>query len=283
MATLMRSANTLNRGVLLKSTLQSPQPGTVLWGRICFVVLALVTWQWVATATSMAKTISTPLDTLTALAALLIRADVWWDIWLLVQSAVIGLVICTIVGVLAGLLLSLSNGLYLSASFVIDFLRTVPGLAVIPLGILVLGPTLKLDLMMITLSAIWPILLQTIYAVRQMDRETMDTAKAYKIPAWRRMVFILLPACSPRIATGIRIAATMSLLLAIGTQLIAGSPGLGNRISVYQQSSGYAEMFACIIIAGLLGILINASLKLIEAKSLRWHFLPRRLAARTGA
>jgi len=256
---------------------------SIVIGRIIFVILLLAFWQWVATASPMARTISTPWETLTALFSLLMRAEVWADIGLTVQSALIGLVICIVAGVLIGLALSLRESMYLSASFVIDFLRTVPGLAVIPLGILVFGPTLRLDLLMIVLSAIWPILLQTVYAVRQLDRETLDMARTYRIPAWRRMLFIMLPACSPRIATGIRISATMSLLLAIGTQLIAGSPGLGNRISMYQQNAGYAEMFACIIIAGLLGVLVNAGLKLLEARVLKWHLAPRQNALTTGA
>lgn len=283
MATLTSTATTPTRRISAQQALQTTSAANVLLGRIIFVILVLAVWQWVAIASAMARTISTPWDTLTAFFSLLSRAEVWADIGLTMQSALIGLVICTIAGVLTGLLLSLRDSMYISASFVIDFLRTVPGLAVIPLGILVFGPTLRLDLLMIVLSALWPILLQTVYAVRQLDRETLDTARTYRVPAWRRMMFIMLPACSPRIATGIRISATMSLLLAIGTQLIAGSPGLGNRISMYQQNAGYAEMFACIIMAGLLGILVNASLKLVEARVLRWHLTPRQNALNAGA
>lgn len=252
-------------------------------GRLVFVALLLGVWHWAATSTDMAGTLSTPLETSRAFAELLLRGEVWYDIYLTLQSSLLGLAICTVVGVLIGLLLSLGQHVYGSASFVIDFLRTVPGLAIIPLGILVFGPTLKLDLLMIIFSALWPVLLQTVSAVRQLDREILETVRTYRIPAWRRILFVMLPACSPRIATGIRIAATMSLLLALGTQLIAGSPGLGSRISLYQQNASYADLFACIAIAGVLGILFNAGIRAIEEVSLKWHFVPRRNATEVGA
>lgn len=255
----------------------------VLAGRVVFFALLFGVWHWAATTSHVAGTLSTPFETVRALILLLVRGEVWIDIYLTLQSTLLGIAICTVAGVLTGLVLSLGPNFYGSASFVIDFLRTVPGLAIIPLGILVFGPTLKLDLLMITFSAVWPILLQTVYAVRQLDREILETVKIYKIPAWRRLLFVLLPACSPRIATGIRISATMSLLLALGTQLIAGSPGLGNRISVYQQNSVFPEMFACIIITGLLGIAFNAAVRSLEGVFLKWHYTPRSMALKAGA
>lgn len=255
----------------------------IIAGRMLFLALLLGIWQWAATASHAADSLSTPIQTVIAFFELLFRREIWQDIYLTLQSTLLGLAICTVAGILVGLLLSLGPGIYGSASFLIDFLRTVPGLAIIPLGILVFGPTMKLDLLMIVFSALWPILLQTVSAVRQLDREILETAKTYRIPAWRRLLFVLLPACSPRIITGIRIAASMSLLLSLGTQLIAGSPGLGSRIALYQQNANYAELFACIVIAGLIGILFNGCIRWFEETTLKWHIVPRRNAMELGA
>lgn len=248
-------------------------------GRIVFFGLLFALWHWATTATYLATSVSTPVDTAVALVGLLGDADFWRSVGLTVMSAVTGLVLSVVLGIGTGLVLSIGPNYYRSASFIIDFLRTVPGLAILPLGILVFGPTMRLDLLMIVFSAVWPVLIQTVYAFRQLDQELLETVSTYRVPPLRKFFTVLLPACLPRIVTGIRIAATMTLLLAVGTQLLAGSPGLGNLIAVYQQNGVYPQLYACIILTGILGVGFNAAIRAAENKALAWHFTPRKMAA----
>lgn len=250
----------------------------VLIGRIVFFGLLFALWYWVTTATYLGKSISTPWDTAVAFVELPFTDDFWRSVFMTMRSTVIGVVLSVVLGVGVGLILSIGPHFYRSTSFVIDFLRTVPGLAILPLGILVLGPTMELDLLMIVFSAVWPVLIQTVYAVRQLDTELLETVRTYRVPPIRRFLTVILPACLPRIATGIRISATMVLLLAVGTELLAGSPGLGNLISVYQQNSVYPELYACIIWTGILGYLFTMGIRAIERRALVWHFTPRAMA-----
>lgn len=250
----------------------------LLVGRFVFFLALFVLWQWATTATYLSNSISTPLETVVGMWELIWDPLLWRSIGFTVLSAMSGLLIAIVLGVTVGLVLSIGPSYYRSASFLIDFLRTIPGLAILPLGILVFGPTMRLDLLMIVFSAVWPILIQTVYAVRQLDRELIETVQTYRVPPLRRFWTVVLPACAPRIATGIRIAASMSLLLAVGTQLLAGSPGLGNLISVYQQNAVYGKLYACIIFTGIIGFLFNLLILRVERKALAWHFTPRLMA-----
>lgn len=248
---------------------------SVTAGRAVLIVAVLLVWQLAASHSSASGTLSSPWATARALGQLVSSQDFWTAVYHTLSSALIGLAACTVVGTLAGLLLASRRFAYQSASVLIDFLRTVPGLTILPLGILVFGPTGHLDVLTIASTAIWPILLQTVYAVTQLDAEILETAAAYKIPAWRRVVFVLLPACMPRIATGIRISASMALLLAIGTEILAGSPGIGAEISDFGQQAAYPRMYAAILVCGILGIACNAAIASLEGIALRWHYQPR--------
>lgn len=251
----------------------------LLIGRVVFFGLLFAIWHIATTATYLGSSISTPLETAGAFLELMVSLDFWDAVGKTARSTVLGVLLAVFLGVGIGLILSIGPQFYRSASFVIDFLRTVPGLAILPLGILVLGPTMQLDLLMIVFSAVWPVLIQTVYAVRQLDRELIETVRTYRVGPLRRFLTVILPACLPRIATGVRISATMTLLLAVGTELLAGSPGLGNLISVYQQNAVYPELYACIIWTGIFGFLFNAGIRLLERKALAWHFTPRAMAA----
>lgn len=249
---------------------------SVAVGRVVLLGLVLLVWKLAATHSAAAGTLATPAQTVKALGQLVSAHDFWVATYDTLRNAVVGLCASAVAGVVVGLLLASRRFAYQSASLLIDFLRTVPGLTIMPLGILVLGPTERLDFLMIVTTAVWPILLQTVYAVTQLDVEILETAAAYRIPWWRRFFFVLLPACMPRIATGVRISASMALLLAIGTEILAGSPGLGAQISTFEQQAVYPRMYAEILVCGILGVLCNAVISAAERIALRWHVQSRR-------
>lgn len=254
----------------------------LLLARLGVLVLLAAAWQVVALLEVPGVRSSLPplTDTLAALWGQLGDGEFWRAVVQTVRAAAAGLAVCVAGGVAAGLILSIKPAFYASASFVIDFLRTVPPLALIPVGVLVYGPTMRLDILMVVIAAVWPILLQTVYGVRNVEPVLLRTARSYRIQPWRRLVFVVAPACAPAVATGIRISATIALLLALGTELVAGSPGLGRVIANFQRSGALPETYACIVLAGLLGITLNGLLRTAEARLLRWHHTPRVRAAR---
>jgi ABC-type nitrate/sulfonate/bicarbonate transport system permease component len=81
----------------------------------------------------------------------------------------------------------------------------------------------------------------------------------------------MLPSAAPLIATGIRVAATMSLLLAIGAELIGGAPGVGNAIALAEVNGDIPQMYAVVVVAATLGVLLNMAMLGLEGRALVWH------------
>jgi ABC-type nitrate/sulfonate/bicarbonate transport system permease component len=83
----------------------------------------------------------------------------------------------------------------------------------------------------------------------------------------------VLPSAAPFIATGLRIAAAVALILAIIAELIGGAAGLGRDILVAEDSGASALplVYALIVITGITGIVIATAFALLERRLLRWH------------
>ena len=255
--------------------MRSSSSTQVALGRVLLACVLAGSWQLLAVSIpSLSRSIPSFTSVVAALVNELGTATLWVAVWQTFVSTSVGLVLCIVIGIPLGVILASSRFLTSSTRFVIDFCRTVPPLAVIPIFILILGPTQQMAIALIVAVGIWPILLQTIFGVRNVDPELLQTARAFRMPLHRRLLFVVAPASLPYVFTGIRIAATLSLLLAVGIELIAGVPGLGHEILLSQQAAA-DRMFALIGIAGLLGMGLAFGIVAIERKLLSWHFTPR--------
>ena len=206
-----------------------------------------------------------------ALAASLGSVELWvagGDTMLAVSQAFI---ICALVGTSVGVLLATIPGAFTSARTVIDFVRTIPPLAIIPIGLLLLGPTLRMEIVLIVFTAVWPMVLQSYTAVRSIDVELVETARVFHVPGPRCLLQVVIPGMLPVLVTGIRLTIVMCLLLAIGTELLARSEGLGALIRFYQNAKQMPNAFAVIIITGVIGILLNALIAWLERRLLAWN------------
>ena len=250
----------------------------VVVGRVLVAAVLATVWQvGVLLSPQFGRSIPTFTDTVAALGRELVSLQMWTSVGQTLSVTAVGIGLCLLIGIPVGLLLASHPFLTTSSRFIIDFCRTVPPLAVIPLFLLTLGPTPTMAVTLIVAVGVWPILLQTIFGVRTVDLELLATARAFRIPLHRRLLFVVAPASLPYIFTGIRISATLALLLAIGAELIAGVPGLGREILLSQQAAA-DRMFALIIVAGAIGMGLAFGIVAIERRLLRWHFVPRESA-----
>lgn len=233
-------------------------------------------WELLARANpGLQDSIPTFSATVVALFHVLADPTLWTAAGLTLRSTLVGLGLCVVIGVVVGMLLAAHRYLVTSTRFLIDFCRTVPPLAIVPLFLLLFGPTPRMEVLLVVVVGVWPVLLQTMYGVRGVDPELLQTARSFRVPRWRRAVFVVGPAAMPYVATGIRICATLSLLLAIGAELIAGVPGLGQEILLSQQAGAAPRMFAQILVAGAIGAALSLGITAAEQKLLSWHYQPR--------
>jgi ABC-type nitrate/sulfonate/bicarbonate transport system permease component len=202
----------------------------------------------------------------------LVQTSAFWTAFAeTVRGWALGLGIATALAVPIGILLG-SSELAASAFRVpIEFLRPIPSAALIPLLFLTLGTTLKSEVFLAAFGAFWPLLVQTMYGVRDVDPVAIDTARSFGVGRVERLYRIKLPSAVPYIATGLRISSTVALILAFTAELFMGLPGLGQKVN-YAQSFGLEEqLYAYALATGFLGVGIHLLSTAIERRGLRWH------------
>ncbi len=240
--------------------------------RLACIAAALVLWQaLVATGVLTSSAVAEPTAIAQALGSLLSTWMFWASTGHTLRAWAIGLTVSLAVAVPIGLLLGASDLAYRLSRVTIDFLRTIPPVAVLPLALLLYGATERMVLLLVVFGSVWPLLLQCMYGVHQVDPVARDVARSYRLRR-RDVVFrLILPSAAPFVATGIRIAATVSLLLVIGGELLGGVPGLGLSIALAQQTQQVPRMYAFVVVSALLGVAVNLGLLRLEGVILSWH------------
>lgn len=184
-----------------------------------------------------------------------------------------GLAIATAAAVPIGTAIGSSRSIERAATPVIELLRPIPSVALIPLVILLIGRGIDMRVVLVAYAAAWPILVNTITGVRGVDPMAIETARAYGLTrgaiGWR----VLLPSAAPFVATGIRIAAGIALIVAISAELIAGGdPGIGTWMLTASQAGSPRELlYAGIVVAGLVGLVLNGAFVTGERRLFGWH------------
>jgi ABC-type nitrate/sulfonate/bicarbonate transport system permease component len=183
----------------------------------------------------------------------------------------LGYAIAAVAGVLGGVLIGMNR----LASGVLDplvhFFRALPGPALLPFAIIAFGIGTAMKVWIIAFTALFPILLNAIDGVRNVDPAGREVAQAYGLRRARVIVSIVLPAASPQIMAGLRVGLQTAILLMVVSELVASTSGIGFFILQSQQQFEIADMWAGIVALGLLGCILNAAFGLVERRVLRWY------------
>jgi ABC-type nitrate/sulfonate/bicarbonate transport system permease component len=188
----------------------------------------------------------------------------------------LGFVVASIVGVVAGLLLGRSAVLRMLTTPIVSFLRSTPAVALLPFAIVVIGIGTPMSVFIIAFVCCWPILLNTTDGVVELDPTLRSTVESYGISGLDRLRLVILPAISPRILAGMRTSISLALLLLVVSEMIGNSNGIGNFIFQAQQTFAIADMWAGIVLLGVLGYVVNTAFGAVERRLLRWHVSERR-------
>lgn len=183
----------------------------------------------------------------------------------------LGLAIASCAGIAAGVVLSVVPHLRRVTASTIEFLRPIPSVALIPLAVLLYGSQLRSVLLLVVYASFWQVLIQVLHGAQDVDPVADETARSYCLGTWARIRHVLWPTALPYVMTGVRLAAAVALILAITAELVIGAPGLGKRIGVAQASQAVPQMYALIVVTGLLGLLVNVGARAVERWALAWH------------
>jgi ABC-type nitrate/sulfonate/bicarbonate transport system permease component len=209
--------------------------------------------------------------TLGTLADQLMTSSLWAAVGNTLEGWALGLGIATALGIPLGVVIGSNQLLYRSARGLIEFLRPVPSVALIPLAILVYGSGLQSKVFLAAFASFWQVIVAALYGVQDVDPVATDTARSFGFSRSQRMLRVTLPSALPYIATGLRIASAVSLILTVTAELVIGSAGLGRSINVARSGGDEQLMYALIVATGILGLALNAIFVLAERRVLRWH------------
>jgi ABC-type nitrate/sulfonate/bicarbonate transport system permease component len=183
----------------------------------------------------------------------------------------LGLAIAVIAGIMLGILIGSVRPLRAATASTIEFLRPIPSVALIPLAVLLYGTDIASVLLLVVYASFWQVLIQVLYGVADVDPVARETARSYGFGAWAQIRHVTWPTALPYVMTGIRLAAAVALVLAITAELIIGSPGLGSEIALARSAGAVEQMYALVIVTGLIGVTLNVLARMLERRVLAWH------------
>ena len=235
------------------------------------MLLTVLAWELASRSRWFGSALPPVSDTLDALWTAVADPQFAEALWSTVAGWFTGLVIACAIAIPAGLVVGSSDFLARSTRFAVDFLRTIPPVVYIPLLLLTFGATPQLKVVLIVLGAIWPLFVQATYAIREVDPLVRDGARAMRLGPVLRVRAVLLPSALPFLFTGLRVAASFSLLFALAAELLGGAPGIGRQMALAQMAGDPALAFAYLLVSGALGIAINVLMLVVQRRVLAWH------------
>ncbi|GAA3666285.1 ABC transporter permease [Nonomuraea antimicrobica] len=199
------------------------------------------------------------------------------DVLATLAACATGLAIAVAVAVPAGLLLGTVPFMERSARPLVEFLRPIPSVSLIPLAVFLFpaGQDAKVALVVYTCS--WPLLINTMYGLGDVDPLAKETLRGFGFGPLSVVLRVSLPSAAPFIATGVRIAVSVTLIVAVSVELLApGGGGIGAFLSLAGSANRLDRMLAATVWAGFIGLAANLLFTAAERRVFRWHH------ARTG-
>ncbi|WP_369973843.1 ABC transporter permease [Pelomonas sp. KK5] len=193
------------------------------------------------------------------------------DLQVTVMRTLSAFAIAVAVGVPLGVMLGASEGAYRSVEFLVDFFRSTPSSALIPLFMLIFGITDVNKIAISSFGAMLIVLFNSAYGVMHAKKTRVMAAQIMGVSRWHQFKDVMLMESLAQTFVGLRSAVSMALVIVIVAEMFIGSEtGLGHRIIDAQQVFNVKSMYSSIIVTGALGYVLNLGFLLIEKKLIHW-------------
>ena len=153
----------------------------------------------------------------------------------------------------------------------LEVFRNTAALALLPVFVLLLGIGETSKISIVLYACVWPILLNTISAVRTVDPTLLKLARSMDLPPLRLFQKVILPAAAPTVFTGIRLAGAVSILVLVAAEMVGAKAGLGYLVNAAQFNFAIPQMYAGIVTISAIGVGFNQLLVALERRFTSWR------------
>lgn len=188
-----------------------------------------------------------------------------------VKRAAAGYFLAAAVFIPLGVAMGLWQRIYNLFEVIVEMLRPIPPPVMIPVAMLFFGLEDEMKIFVIFFSCAWPILLNTLDGVRNIDRVLLHTAETFGLSRWRTIWQVILPACSPQVITGLRVSLPITLILVVISEMVGSTDGIGYFILDSQRRFRVTQMYAGMLSLALLGYVFNQLFNLLHRFLIPWH------------
>jgi sulfonate transport system permease protein len=225
-------------------------------------VVAVATWQALKSAALLDyEYLPSPREVVAALGDLMRSGALAKDVAHTVGVAAVAVAISLTAGAAFGYAIGLVPAVRRYTMASVDFLRTIPAVALVPIAVLSFGPVRMAEIALATYAALWPVVLHTAGGVAAVHPRQYDVARTLRLGTATTVRKLVIPAAVPAWLVGARMSVTIALLVAIVAEMMMSSDGLGGGLTASMHALAPARMWAYAIVCGMLGVVLNAGLR----------------------
>ncbi|MCB5364148.1 ABC transporter permease [Pusillimonas sp. CC-YST705] len=187
-----------------------------------------------------------------------------------VQRMLVGWLLASLIGIALGALIGISQTIRPWLQPTLEFIRPLPASAIMPLAIAIFGLSDTMILFVVAFGSMWPVLLATIHGFASVEPRLREVATALQLGRLQFILKIGLPSALPDILAGMRLSMTVALIIAIVGEMLSSQAGLGQAVLLAARAFRAGELFAGILLLGVVGLVANLLLAKVEKHFLRW-------------
>ena len=164
------------------------------------IFAALIVWELIAASGLFGSSLPAATSAFGACGQLLVEPKTWWLILVTGTTAIGGLTISAVVGVFLGILLGTSRALTAATRVIIEFLKPIPPIVILPVAVLVLGPKVEMALFLVIFGCMLSIAVQTAAGVMETNPIALETARSFQLSRTQILCRVVLPSAAPFVA-----------------------------------------------------------------------------------
>lgn len=250
-----------------------PTSKILAWVESALVLFLLVALWWLCSHFQWISKVflPTPEATLASLVEGLVHGDLLDFTLSTTLRMALGWGLATLLGVVLGALIGSSAAVRVWIQPTLEFVRPMPASAMMPLAIAIFGLSGGMVLFVVAFGAMWPVLLATVHGFASMHVRLKEVSQALQLSRTAFVCKVGLPNALPDILAGMRLSLTVSLIVSVVGEMLASQSGLGQAILLAARSFRASELFAGVLLLGLIGFVSNAALAVVEKHFLKYQ------------